>query len=108
MMYKISFRDQKRSSVVTSKWIYKIKHAADGSVKKYKARSIARRLSQTEGVVYDETLDPVKPDTLPSVLLAMSWKLYQKDGFLMSLGFSHSFKNRQTETETGRFDRLDA
>jgi hypothetical protein len=47
--------------VVTSKWIYKIKHAADGSVEKYKTRSIARGFSQTEGVVYDETLDPVNP-----------------------------------------------
>jgi hypothetical protein len=45
--------------VVTSKWIYKRKHAADGSVKKYKARSIAKRFSQSEGVVYDETLDLV-------------------------------------------------
>ena len=48
-------------SEVTSKWIYKIKHAADGSVKKYKIRSIARGFSQTEEVVYDETLDPVSP-----------------------------------------------
>jgi hypothetical protein len=46
-------------SVVTSKWIYKIKLAADGSVEKYKTRSIARGFSQTEGVVYDDTLDPV-------------------------------------------------
>jgi hypothetical protein len=46
-------------SVVTSKWIYKIKHAADGSVEKYKARFVARRFPQTEGVVYDETFDPV-------------------------------------------------
>ena len=45
--------------MVTSKWIYKIKNATGGSVEKYKARSIAREFSQTEGVVYDETLDPV-------------------------------------------------
>jgi hypothetical protein len=32
----------KGKSVVTYKWIYKIKHAADESVKKYKTRSIAR------------------------------------------------------------------
>jgi hypothetical protein len=46
--------------VVTSKWIYKRKHAV-GSVKKYKTRSIARGFSQTEGVVYDEKFDPVSP-----------------------------------------------
>jgi hypothetical protein len=38
-----------------------IKHAIDESVKKYKTRSIARGFSQTEGVVYDDTLDPVNP-----------------------------------------------
>ena len=32
--------------VVTSKWIYKIKHVADGGIEKYKARFVARGLSQ--------------------------------------------------------------
>ena len=32
-------------SVVTSKWIYKIKHAADGSIEKYKARFVAQDFS---------------------------------------------------------------
>jgi hypothetical protein len=41
-------------SVVTSKWIYNIKHATDGSVEKYKAIFVARGLSQVEGVNYDE------------------------------------------------------
>jgi hypothetical protein len=31
--------------VVTSKWIYKIKHATDGSVEKYKAIFVARGFS---------------------------------------------------------------
>jgi hypothetical protein len=44
--------------MVTSKWIYKIKHATDGSVKKYKPGSVARGFPQTKGFVYDETLDP--------------------------------------------------
>jgi hypothetical protein len=43
--------------MVASKWIYKIKHVVDGSVKKYKPISVARRFSQTEGVFYDETVD---------------------------------------------------
>jgi hypothetical protein len=45
-------------SMVASKWIYKIKHATGGSVEKYKPRSVARRFPHTEGVLYDETLDP--------------------------------------------------
>ena len=32
-------------SVVTSHWIYKLKHVADGSVEKYKARFVARGFS---------------------------------------------------------------
>ena len=32
-------------SVVSSKWIYKIKHAADRSIENYKARFVARGLS---------------------------------------------------------------
>ena len=34
-----------RKSVVTSKWIYKIKHAIDDIIEKYKAMFVARGLS---------------------------------------------------------------
>ena len=35
----------KGKSVVTSKWIYKIKHATDGSIEKYKEIFVARGFS---------------------------------------------------------------
>ena len=36
-------------------WIYKVKHAADISVEKYKARFVAKGYSQKEGIDYEET-----------------------------------------------------
>ena len=45
----------KKKSIVTSKWIYKITHVADGGIKKYKARFIARGFSQKEGIDYEDT-----------------------------------------------------
>ena len=40
-------------TIVTSKWLYKIKHVADGSMDKYKACFVARGFSQKEGIDYD-------------------------------------------------------
>eukprot|EP00253_Pinus_taeda_P022805 PITA_22805 len=54
---EIVYRPEDKS-LVTSKWIYKIKHAADGSIDKYKTRFVARGFSQLEGIDYEETLAP--------------------------------------------------
>jgi hypothetical protein len=70
-------------SVVTSKWIYKIKHAADGNIEKYKARFVVRGFSQKEGVDYEETFSPVTRytsiRTIISLASVMGWRLHQMD-----------------------------
>jgi hypothetical protein len=69
--------------VVTSKWIFKIKHTADGSIYKYKARFVARGFSQTEGVYYEETFAPDARYTSIRSIIAiasvMGRKLHQMD-----------------------------
>jgi hypothetical protein len=69
----------KGKSVVTSKWIYKIKHATDGSIK-YKARFFTRGFSQKEGVDYEETFSPIARytsiKTIISFALVMGWRLH--------------------------------
>jgi hypothetical protein len=42
----------KNKKVVSSKWTFKIKHTADGSIEKHKARFVARGFSQKEGIDY--------------------------------------------------------
>ena len=70
-------------SVVTSKWLYKIKHAVGGSIEKYKARFVACGFSQIEGVDYDETFALVARVSsiraVISVMAKMGWKIHQMD-----------------------------
>ena len=68
---------------MTSKWIYNIKHAIDGSIEKYKSIFVARGFSQKEGIDYEETFAPVAKYTSIRSILAlvavMKWKLHQMD-----------------------------
>lgn len=73
----------KGKSVVSSKWLFKIKHNDDGSIEKYKARFVARGFSQKEGMDYEETFAPVARYTSIRTIIAIAaskgWKLHQMD-----------------------------
>ena len=51
-VWEIVLRPGKKS-IMNSKWIYKIKHVADGSIENYKAIFVARGFSQKEGIDYE-------------------------------------------------------
>jgi hypothetical protein len=70
-------------TVVTSRWLYKTKIAADGSVERHKARFVARGFSQIEGVDYDETFTLVvrytSIRTIIAIVAEMGWCIHQMD-----------------------------
>ena len=83
-------------SVVGSRWIYKVKQAADGSVEKHKARFVARGFSLIEGIDYEETFALVARYSSIRMILALSaqmgWHIHQMD-------VKTTFLNRVIEEE---------
>jgi hypothetical protein len=83
-------------SVVTSKWIYKIKHVVDGSVEKYKEIFVVKGFSQVEGVEYDDIFSPISQYTsicsIITLAASIGWKLHQMD-------VKKSFLNGEIEEE---------
>ena len=65
------------------KWVYKVKHNADGSVSRYKARLVAKGFAQTYGIDYEETFSPVARMATVRAVIAMAaakgWSLHQMD-----------------------------
>ena len=66
--------------MVSSKWIYKIKHATDGSIEKYKARFVSRGFSEKEGIDYEENFAPIARYTsirgIMELASMMKWDLH--------------------------------
>jgi len=73
----------KDRKAVGSKWVYKTKISANGTIERYKARLVAQRFSQKYGQDYDETFSPVvRFESLRTVIaLAVQngLKLHQMD-----------------------------
>ena len=65
------FLRPKGKSIVTFKWIYKIKHTTDGSIEKYKTRFVAHGFSHKEGIDYEETFAPIARYTSIRSVLAL-------------------------------------
>jgi hypothetical protein len=66
--------------VVSSMWLYKVKHATHDNIEKFIARFVARGLSKSKGVDYNETFSPVAMYTSIRVVMSlvsfMGWRIY--------------------------------
>lgn len=79
VMEKVSFG----KNAIGSKWVYKLKHHSDGSIKRLKARLIIFGHHQIEGTNYDETFAPMTKMIIVRTFLAVAtikkWEVHQMD-----------------------------
>ena len=59
------------ANIVDTRWVFKRKRLADGTLDKYKARLVARGFTQVYGVDFDETYAPVSQLTTFRIFLAL-------------------------------------
>jgi hypothetical protein len=73
----------KDKKTVGCKWVYKIKHNADGFMNRYKTKLVTKGYAQTYGIDYEGTYSPIAKMTIIRAIIVMvatkGWSLHQMD-----------------------------
>lgn len=80
---EISHSNTKQEGYIRCKWVYKTKFHPNGFVDRYKTRLVAKGLSQTKKIDFEETFVPISKMTTLRVLIALGaskgWYFHQMD-----------------------------
>ena len=83
-------------NIVDSRWVFKVKYNADGTIERYKARLVAKGFTQEAGIDFEETFAPVARYTSIRALLAI---VNQLDLELDQMDVSTAFLNGDLKEE---------
>ncbi len=62
----------KDKKAIGCKWVYKVKHNADGSVNRYKERLVAKSYAQIYGIDYEKTYSLLVKMTIVRAIIVMA------------------------------------